>query len=36
MPGEEYVRMFADDGDQVVVALIAYLDVGEKLEFIGL
>ena len=29
MPGEEYVRMFADDGDQVVVALIVYLDVRE-------
>ena len=36
MPCGELVRMFTDDGDQVVVALGVDLDVREKLEFIGL
>lgn len=29
MPSREYLFVFTDDGDQVVVALIVYLNVGE-------
>ena len=36
MPGGEYLFMLTDDGDQVVVALIVYLDVREELQFVGL
>ena len=36
MPGGEYILMFADDGDQVVVALGMDLDVRQELELVGL
>ena len=36
MPGGEIIGTFADDGDQIVIALGMHLDVRQQLEFIGL
>ena len=36
VPGGEIIRPFADDGDQIVIALGMHLDIRQQLEFVGL